>query len=400
MFLLTQLSQYKEQSSTCVHCLGRNMLSQYPPRPRLTRLDNKHGSFIPSTSTSPSSPTPTTGFSPSQSNPQPQEEHPPTCIEKNLHLRDLELMMHWCTTTYKSMAADPASEIIWQTNIPQLSLRYPALRQGILALSALHVASTSTSSRRWEYLETARSYQTQALAGLQIEIDEDTPEAECQATFALCCIMIVFTFGFCQIDSENDADEELPDVLDEFFEVFQLTRWLVSILVTSMERIRMGELNPLFHPEEPLPTMPDMSRLVILSLQRQNSIEAMRDATHQGDLYDSAIEHLSHALEQLMKGGEPKVFAFLWSFRIPAEFLELLEAHQPFALVLLAHYAVILHHLRSSWWMGDWGTRILQDIGDILEPEWQDLINWPIDATGCFLPRTEARVRVISPLSF
>jgi hypothetical protein len=210
--------------------------------------------------------------------------------------------------------------------------------------------------------------------------------------------MIVFTFGFCQIDSETNSDEEQPDVLDEFFEVFQLTRWLVSILVTSMERITASELNPLFHPEDPPATMPDMWRLVVLSLQRQNDIEAMRDPMHQTDLYDSAIEHLSHSLEQLMKGGEPKVFAFSWSFRIPAEFLELLEARQPFALVVLAHYAVILHHLRDSWWMGDWGNRILQEIGEILDPEWQDLINWPIDATGCFLPRTEARVRVVSPL--
>jgi hypothetical protein len=58
-----------------------------------------------------------------------------------------------------------------------------------------------------------------------------------------------------------------------------------------------------------------------------------------------------------------------WSFQIPAEFLELLEARRPFALVILAHYAVILHHLKSSWWMGDWGNRILQEIGNILEPE-------------------------------
>lgn len=404
ILLLTQSSQYKEQSLTCVHFLDRNMLSHYPPRPRLTRLDNKYGSFLPSTSISPSSPNPMTGSSPSQSNPQLRQEHPPTClathVEETLHLKDLELMMHWCTTTYKSMAGDTASEQIWQITIPQLSLRYPALRQGILALSALHLASTSTSSRRWPYLETARSYQAQALAGIHIEANENAPEAESQATFALCCIMIVFTFGFCQIDSENDSDEELPDVLNEFFEVFQLTRWLVSILLTSMERITTGDLDPLFHPEDPLPTMPDMSRLVVLSLQRQNDIEAMRDATHQTDLYDSAIEHLSHALEQLMKGGEPKVFAFWWSSRIPAEFLDLLEARRPFALVVLAHYSVILHHLRGSWWMGDWGNRILQEIGDILEPEWQDLINWPIDATGCFLPRTGACVRVVSPLSF
>ncbi|KAJ5372996.1 Protein of unknown function DUF3468 [Penicillium concentricum] len=401
---LTQVSQYKEQSSACVHCLDRNMLSQYPPRPLLTRLDSKHGSFASSTSMSSSSPITMTESSPSRSNLQPQHDHPTTClsthIEETFDLKDLELMMHWCTTTYKSMAGDPASEQIWQTTIPQLSLRYPALRQGILALSALHLASTSTSSQRWRYLDTARLHQAQALAGLRIESDEGAPEAESQATFALCCIMIVFTFGFCQIDSENDSDEERPDVLDEFFEVFQLTRWLVSIMVTSKEHITADELNPLFHPEDPPPTMPNMSRLVILSLQRQNDMEAIQDATHETDVYDSAIEHLSQALEQLMKGGEPKVFSFCWSFRIPAEFLELLEARRPFALVVLAHYTVILHHLRGSWWMGDWGNMILQEIGDLLDPEWRELIGWPIDATGCFLPRTEVQVRVISPLGF
>ncbi|OQE00559.1 hypothetical protein PENVUL_c050G04524 [Penicillium vulpinum] len=379
------------------------MLSQYPPRPRLTRLDSKHGSFISSTSTSISSPTTMTESSSSQSNSKSQDEHPTslsTDIEETLDLKDLELMMHWCTTTYKSMTGDPTSEQIWQTTIPKLSLRYPALRQGILALSALHLASTSTSSRRWRYLETARSHQAQALTGLHIESDEKAPEAESQATFALCCIMIVFTFGFCQIDSENDSNEEQLDVLDEFFEVFQLTRWLVSILVASMERITSSELNALFHPEDLPPTMPDMSRLVVLSLQRQNELEAIRDATHETDVYDSTIEHLSHALEQLMKGGEPKVFAFCWSWRIPEEFLELLQARRPFALVILAHYSVILHHLRGSWWMGDWGNRILSEIGDLLDPEWREFISWPIDATGCFLLRTEVRVRVLPPIGF
>lgn len=341
----------------------------------------------------------------SQSSPQPQDEHPPTCLsthlEETFHLEDLELMMHWCTTTYKSMARDPSSEKIWQTTIPQLSLKYASLRQGLLALSALHLASTNTSARRWRYLETARSYQAQALAALHADSDAAC-DSQIQATFALCCTMIVFTFGYCQIDSETDSDEDedQPDMLDEFFEVFQLTRWLVSIMMSSIDRIAASELSPLVKPEDPPPTMPDMSRLVVFSLQRHNSIQAMRDTAHEKEIYGSAIGHLSNALTQLMKGGEPQVFAFCWSFRIPVEFLELLEARRPFALVVLAHYAVVLHNLRDSWWMGDWGIKILKEIGDILEPEWQELINWPIDATGCFLPRSEVRVRVTPPLSF
>ncbi|KAJ6040949.1 hypothetical protein N7499_001130 [Penicillium canescens] len=390
--------KYKENpgsTPTCLHCAGRNILSQYPPRPRLTRIDIKYRSLssssASSTSKSMASPLSSMTETRTQATSDSKYAHTHTCLpekmEETLHLQDLELMMHWCTTTYKSLARDAPSERIWQTIVPNLSLRCPALRHGLLALSALHLASSSAGpSRRWRYLDTARSHRTHALNGLRQD-SQDLTDPECNATFALCCIMLVFAFGYCILEIENDEpDEDQPGPLDEFFEVFQLTRWLLSIQMRLIDRISVTELRPLIAPDDSRPTMPDMSRLVVLSLRRQNSMESERDPAHPKDLYDSAIEHLSNSLEQLMKGGEPRVFAFCWSFRVPEPFLDLMTSHQPFALVVLAHYAVILHHLRDMWWMGDWGTRILREIGDLLEPEWRELINWPIDATGCFIP--------------
>ncbi|CAG8948259.1 unnamed protein product [Penicillium salamii] len=356
--------RYQESNSTCVHCFDRNMLSQYPPRPRLTRLDSKHRSRSSASSIS----------SASMASPSIH----PSDLREESHLQDLELMMQWCTATYKTMARNPASETIWQTTIPTLSLRHPPLRQGLLALSALHLASTTVSARRWQYLETARAHQSHALAALSTTPLEQ--ESDPNVTFALCCLMIAFAFGYCVIDEDGELDS-----LEEFLEVLQLTRWLVSIIIPILDRIATGDLNPLIKPEDPRPTMPDMSRLVVLALRRQNALEAVQDATHDESLYEAAIEHLSNALERLMKGGEPKVFAFCWCFRIPAGFLDLLDARQPFALVVLAHYSVVLHHLRDSWWMGDWGMRILSRIGDSMPPEWKALIGWPVDATGCFI---------------
>lgn len=305
---------------------------------------------------------------------------PQSDLIEETHLQNLELMMQWCTSTYKTMARDPASERIWQTTIPTLSLRHQALRQGLLAVSALHIASTTISSRRWDYLKTARSHQAQALAALSANPTETDTDADCNATFALCCLMIVFAFGYCLVDNDDQ-----PDTLDEFFEVFRLTRWLVSSMTAILDRVATGDLNALVKPEEPRPTMPDMSRLVVLTLRRQNGVETSRDPAHKEDLYNTAIGHLSNALEQLMKGNEPKVFAFCWTFRIPPEFLELLEERQPFALTVLAHYAVVLHNLKDSWWMGDWGMRILSAIGDQLDPDWRALIGWAVDATGCLI---------------
>lgn len=312
----------------------------------------------------------------------------PPNMQESLHLQDLELMMHWCTTTYRSMARDHRAETLWQMVIPQLSLRFPALRHGLLALSALQLAQHSSNpERKWRYLVSAQEHQGHALSGIQFDDIEEMTISQCNAVFALCCVLLVFPYAYCLIDNSEDEDEEdRPEVLDEFLEVFGLTRWLVGAMTLTMDRVASGELHPLVHPEQTPPNMPDMSQLVILALRRRNAAEAERDPSHETDVYEQALEHLRYSLEQLMGGGEPKDFAFCWAFRIPVRFFDLVQERQPFALVLLAHYAVILHHLREAWWMGQWGNRLLKEIIDHLDPEWRELMTWPIDATGCLLP--------------
>ncbi|KAJ5440172.1 uncharacterized protein N7458_011170 [Penicillium daleae] len=382
------------------------MLSRYPLGPRLTRLDTKFHSTssvssassmaMSDVSISPPAPSAMTDLVSTSDQPAPKEESPslnatalfPPKMEDSLHLQDLELMMHWCTTTYRSMARHPAAEGLWQVAIPQLSLRFPALRHGLLALSALQLAQdTSNPEQKWQYLVSARKHQNHALTGIQFDDVDEFTTSQCNASFALCCVLLVFPFAYCLVDdSDAEDEEERPEVLDEFLEVFELTRWLVGAMILTMDRVANGELYPLVRPDPTRPTMPDMSQLVILALRRHNAVEAERDPSHEEDVYDQVLGHLRHCLEQLMGGGEPTDFAFCWAYRIPVRFQDLIRERQPFALVVLAHYAVVLHHLHESWWMGSWGTRILNEIVDYLDPEWRELISWPIDATGCLVP--------------
>ncbi|KAJ5902595.1 hypothetical protein N7495_003123 [Penicillium taxi] len=369
--------QPKSIFSLSICCVDK--MAQYQPKPRLTRLDNNRHAYIVSTPTSLIS----TNLK--------ESEPPNSKMEESLHLRDLELMMHWCTTTYRSMARNSTGEVLWQTVIPQLALRYPSLRHGLLALSALQLADHYADicpHRKRRYLISARDHQRQALAGIQIHGAEDCSATPSNAHFALCCTMVVFSFAYCLIDDADDEDDESeqPDILDEFIELFHLTRWLVSAMQLSIDRVATGELSSLLEPEEPMPTMPNMTRLVMLPLQRLNENEALRDPAHEKDVYGKTIEYLTLTLEQLMNRGDPTYFAFCWAFQIPVRFLDLLHERQPFALVVLAHYAVILHGIRDLWWMGDWGLRILKKIGSELDPEWRQLISWPIDATGCDVP--------------
>jgi hypothetical protein len=376
--------------------MDRKMVSQYPPRPRLTRLDKpRSASSVSSASSSFSESLPRTMTDLVPRSAQPKEDdaepspssttmsRPLSNEEETLHLHDLELMMYWCTTTYRSMARDDAAEALWQTVIPRLSLRCPSLRHGLLALSALQLAGSSSSPvRKWRYLVSAREHQSHALAGISLDGVQDFTTAQCNANFALCAVLLVFSFAYCLIDDEVGDHEEELDIFDEFLEVFELTRWLVSAMMMTIDRVAAGELYPLVNPRQTRPTMPNMSQLVVLSLRRQNESAAEVDPTHEKEVYDLAIDHLRSSLEQLMNGGEPKDFAFCWPFRVPVRYQDLVRERKPFALVLLAHYAVILHHLRDSWWMGDWGIRILRRVDTCLDPQFRHLISWPIDATG------------------
>ena len=59
------------------------------------------------------------------------------------------------------------------------------------------------------------------------------------------------------------------------------------------------------------------------------------------------------------------------------EYLKLLTEQRPEALVLLAYYAVVLHHRRRSWVIGDAGRLLITSLSFNLGRHWQPLLEWP-----------------------
>ena len=294
---------------------------------------------------------------------------------------DLELMMHWCSTTYLSISLDSTAEWIWQTIVPQEAMHHPFLLHGILALSALDQAHSSNGEIREEHLKVAQRHQTRATTGLTCirRLGDHLSLSACNAVFAFSCIMIYYTFAYPLLVKPIRSGRTLDELCHALLQI----RESIDIVLQVIDRVKDGELGPLIRKDESRPKMPDTSRLAILSLRRLNAILASRHPRHETDVYEATMEHLSSALERLAEGGEPTVIAIRWIFRIPSRFIELVRERQPFALVILAHFAVIMHSLRGHWWMGDWGMNVLEDIGQTLDVEWRQSISWAIDATGC-----------------
>lgn len=319
-----------------------------------------------------------------------------------LNLQDLDLMMHWCSTTYRSVSRDSTVECIWQTLVPQEAMHHPCLMHGLLALAVLDRASNATSTStstststtnpgqsRDEHLRLAQRHQnlaTSGLASLRRLETTTTSQSASNAIFALACIMIYYALAFPLLaGGSGPVYGSSSSTLDDLCVVFEQTRASIAVIAGVIDRVKVGDLRPLIRRDESRPKMPDTSRLAILSLRRLNTILG-KNNNHETDIYDQTIHHLSSALERLAEGGEPTILAIRWIFHIPARFIELIRARRPFALVILAHFAVIMHSLRGHWWMGSWGMNVLGDIGQTLDVQWREHISWVIDATGFHMP--------------
>ncbi|RHZ72378.1 hypothetical protein CDV55_108012 [Aspergillus turcosus] len=307
----------------------------------------------------------------------------PNGAKDNLNVHDLELMMQWCTKTYRSISHNSNVESIWQTVIPREATQHPALMHSILALSALHLASSTGGSMHERYMKTAKSHRDLALLGFK-ETSKNPDQSNCDAAFALCSLMTISSLAFPLIAEQSQANT----ALDDLCQAFQVARNSMNVLAQITDQVSGGELKPLLGKDESGPKMPDTSRLAIMSLSMTNSRLASRNPNHEREMFEATIRQLGESLEQLAQGREASIVAFQWMYHIPQRFIDLLHERHPFALVILAHYAVVLHFMRSHWWMGEWGARVIQQIGRLLDSQWRQSINWVLDATGCYIAPT------------
>src|SRR5450756_201090 len=78
-----------------------------------------------------------------------------------------------------------------------------------------------------------------------------------------------------------------------------------------------------------------------------------------------------------------------WPIKNSVEFVELLENWHPGALILLAHYCIVLHRVGAgSWSLEGSAASMLSTIGSRLDVTWHRYIEWPLSEVG-LLPATQ-----------
>lgn len=161
-------------------------------------------------------------------------------LTKGSNLRELELMHKYSTETYMSLSNRPSDYHVWQVVIPRKALEHDFLLNGVLAVAALHVASTLKPPDALTYIDTALEYHNRAFAPYRQAIDNLTP-MNCDAVFAHSVLTTVIGIALPRLTAERNESSGITENIVVVFEllqgvskIFKISRpWLTMQLFTS-----------------------------------------------------------------------------------------------------------------------------------------------------------------------
>lgn len=304
---------------------------------------------------------------------------------------DLELLHHYTTFTYKTLpsGAAPDQHELWQIQVVQLGFQHEFLLRGILAVAALHL-SYLRPNRQESLALRASTHQSIAVRSFHEALNRVDP-SNCVAIFAFSCIIVALTFATPPTPVEEGEGGVRKEILDWFY----MVRGCNSVLQSQWETLSRSFLAPLLkkgmmHETAASYSVRDSDRvtdLLRLCSRGENNMAEDRETTN---AYALAIHELLNAYTQVSILTERKQdfvpVIFVWPIAIPQSYLRLLGERKPEAMVILAHYSVLLARVDDQWYMKGWARYLVKQVETALGEEWAPWLLWPKEMTGAQLP--------------
>lgn len=295
---------------------------------------------------------------------------------------DLKLYHHYMTTTYKTLS-DESSDIhgIYSNHIPRWGISFPSILHLILSLSALHLASENPDARA-EYLAQADDHFTFGVRSVTAVLALLNSE-NCQLIYMSAALICLTYFGRGPRPGEYLVFSQRGQS-----EWLVLLRGVRVILMTHHERIFTGVLTPV--PDNSVksisPTLQAELDQHLAQLEAVGAwIKLQVDVADVWKLYEASIQDLQSILKEtyaIRSAGKDGInlmhLAMGWVYRMQEEMIGLLEARDPSAMVVYAHWSIILRYMQSSWLLRGWDEHVVLGVQALLPRELHEWIAYPV----------------------
>lgn len=298
----------------------------------------------------------------------------PSSTPPSLDMKSLELVLQWIQHTHRLFARNEETRQVWEMPVLQEALQAPFLMHGILALSALHLSHFQSDEKSSEWLNTALAHKNTALSMFSEQLPNIT-QSNAKAMMSFAALAVAFSFA----TSLNLIPSEEGPGLRSLTNIFTLSRGVQTVFNAEARFLRKSNFSPLFDVIAPDEPVPDQYLEAFERLEKLN-VECYRQLSdHDMITYQRAIAYMRELAPFTFAERTSLTLLVGWAIRAPGKYLEDLNESNPFALVVLAHYCVFMHLARENWCVGPWGRIVLQEISQILPPEWHGHIEWALE---------------------
>lgn len=304
-------------------------------------------------------------------------EHPfhanATTDPPELNMQQLELVLQWVQHTHRLLARNEETRQVWEVLVLQEALTAPFLMHGILALSALHLSHLRQDTQHVTWFNIAIDHKSAALSMFSEQLD-DISQSNAKAMMSFAALAVAFSFA---TTLNSPTPEDRPS-LSALTGVFSMSRGVQAVVSGSIDFLQHSTFAPLFNVTIPDVSIPEDTLKALDLLGQLVRRETQHMSERVSDAYQRPIAHLRDLAAFTYAEPTSMTLGAGWAIRASADYLEDIHARQPLSLIVLAHYCAFLHMARENWCIGHWGQTVLEEILEILSPEWHVHVDWAV----------------------
>ncbi|KAJ0422027.1 hypothetical protein BJY00DRAFT_280790 [Aspergillus carlsbadensis] len=306
--------------------------------------------------------------------------HKPHQPRSSLTFWEFELMHHWIVNVSDSFDISPGFHRVFRDELVGAATRFEFFMHMLLILSALHLSLTKSP----KFTERHRAFILQgcsdAMAAFQLEATNITEE-NCEEIQAFHSLVAIYALALAQFDRNEKTDRE-ETVVDEIVQILILIKANRAIKDTAQPIVDAKRENRWVVDEDVFidsDGYPGDDELVDAVTNLQPWIDSADDAEAVRALNTRAATLVADTTSYRLRRN---LRLFVWPNFVDDEFLGLVTRRNPIALVILAHYAVVLDQSRALWWCGQWGARIIAAVASSLPERFRPAMAYPLRTVG------------------
>ena len=268
-------------------------------------------------------------------------------------------MNHFDTVTAVDLFPTDQARIAWQTVMPREAQTYPLLMHGILAISAVHL-SCLDASRTAVFRIRALHHQNTAVLMYRGALSTMTKK-NAHALFGFSMILAILTFASPRLSA-------IPPTVDDVLEKLNLMHGSMIVWQLETQSIQSSSMAAL------LPTMM-ISQGSDIDPRIAAGLDAL-EAFVEEPILVSTVKLLRLCVGLAFAAPDEVPMSARWVAEAEEGFWVRCRAHDTKALLVLAHYALVLRHYRQVWWSTGWSEVLVNAVGRAFSEDEKDFVGW------------------------